>query len=148
MAAEFRVLNAFISFCPRNEFKTNEAIRDYILKVCSNPTFVTIDFSLFNLQNEDLNIIYEGLMEREKQNDDKHTLYLLNIASDDINEEGLKNFIAMLNKGALDKGTKRKIFPDVRQTVLRIGFPMSEDFFQELITVAPSVFAGSLKIIF
>lgn len=73
-------------------------------------------------------------------------LALLNISCENISEAGLKSFIRKLQKG--EKVGGKKTIPDVRNTVLRVGFPISFEFGQELQTVAPSVFAGSLRLVY
>ncbi len=117
--------------------------REYLKNVCAGP-FSTIDFSMSGLQNEDLNAIYEGLIQREV-NLCPYSLQLLNISSEDITELGLKYFLLNLQRGT--KGRKRHIYADVRRTIIRVGFSISNQFLSELLAVAPSAFAGALRLI-
>ncbi len=51
----------------------------------------------------------------------------------------------------LQKGTridKRIVFADVRSTVIRVGFRITEKFYDELVSIAPNAFAGSLRLVF
>lgn len=144
-----RCLRAYIFMHDRSEYSSDEKRRSDIQTICADPTVTSIDFSLMNLIDTDLDDIFSGLVQRERQpvgSSGRNELALLNISCENISEAGLKSFIRKLQKG--EKIDGKKTVPDVRNTVLRIGFPISSEFGQELQTVAPSVFAGSLRLVY
>lgn len=132
----------------RSAYVSDEARSTAIQDSLKNNENVAIDFSMMELIDTDLNDIFAGLVAREMQVQagDKYELMLLNLTSNEITESGLKEFIKKLQKG--EKIGNRKVIPDVRNTVLRIGFPISEEYLQELQRVAPSVFAGFLRLMY
>lgn len=143
-----RCLKAYIFMHSRSEYSTDEKRSKDIQTVCADPTVSSIDFSLMELVDTDLDDIFEGLVRREVQptGTGRDPLMLLNLSSDEITENGLKRFLQKLQKG--EKVGGKKTIPDVRNTVFRIGFPISSEFGQELQAVAPSVFAGSLRLVY
>ncbi len=88
------ILHSFISFEELKNFSAVER-REYLRDICRNPLLLCIDLSLCGLENADLDSIYEGLILREHESTGSsalRTLYLLNIASDKIDHEGIDNF--------------------------------------------------------
>jgi len=139
------ILQTYIGLSGRGSFANDEARKSYLINVCKQPMFVSFDFSYFGLRNDDLDDIFNGLVEREAGNP-QNSVLLLNLVSDEVTEEGIKSFLRKLQRGVVVN--RKKVFPDVRNGVFRVGFPITDIFFTELLDIAPSVFAGSLKIVY
>lgn len=115
---------------------------------CANPRTICVDFSLVHLKDRDLDVIFKGLVDREKKKEktgDGHSLQLLNIESSEISEEGLLRFLVNLQSGRT-RGDET-IYPDVRGTILKIGFALTEEFLESIQKSAPKVLAGRLRIV-
>ena len=119
-----------------------------ILKVCSDPSYVCIDLSCAYLNDEDLDTIFEGLVARERAVAGKSipcNLKFLDIQSDDITQQGFLNFMVKLQKGEILEN--KRIIPDVRQTVVKVVFDLTEDYLDVLRRKCPSVLSGGLRIV-
>lgn len=139
---------AYVCNRPRSSFSSTKDVHDLISSVSKERTYVLLDFSSLDLTDDDLIALFDGLVERELEVKKTHvgfTLQLLNISSDCLTNDGLRKFLIRLQKGVTVDG--KKIFPDVRQTAIVVGFPISEEFFRSLTGDAPSVFAGGLKLL-
>jgi len=121
-----------------------------IQKICADPEVTSIDFSRLNLIDTDLDDIFTGLLNREQLAASSYLksrqLVLLDLSSEEITEKGLKTFLEKLQKG--EKRGNVKVIPDVRNTIFRIGFQICSEFGEELQAIAPSVFAGRLRLVF
>lgn len=140
-------LTAYIFKNNRDVYSSNEERNLEIKKVCLDPSVCLIDFSNLDLTDDDLDGLFNGLVEREKNSQLRPCpLQYINLESEKITEKGLKSFITKLQKGAKING--QKIFPDMRNTVVKIGFVLSYEFLEELQSSAPSVFAGHLRLVY
>jgi len=116
-------------------------------EVCSNPMVVSLDFSSVKLSNEDLEIVFNALVEREKRlaGIPHCTIELIDLRRGTFDETGFLMFLGHLQHGKKEGG--KDIYPDVRETVLKIGLSLNDDFIEQMEKAAPSTFAGGLQII-
>ena len=148
---EDAVFKAYTFMHGREDY--GDKLQSKIIEVMANPMNACIDFSLVGLNDKDLEDVFKGLIQRElNTQQDKTTLQLLNIESDDITQDGLRDFFQHLQKGSILKGSQSKvtkrIIPDVRGTVVKIGISPTREFLEKLQSVAPGVFAGSLRVVY
>ncbi len=144
------VLGTLISLTDIEKLEEKER-KKYLFEICSNPTLVTIDLSWCKLVPTDLKTVFEGLLQREIDLNSNSvvrssSLIYLNLSSDNIGVEDIVAFLVDLQRGA--KHDKMIVYPDVRNTVIRVGFPISDILYEQLLEKAPSVFAGSLRLIY
>ncbi len=136
------VLSSYVFMSRGDDFK------ERVLTVVKNPRMASIDFTNIKVEDDDLDIVFEGLVERQKTMDEtgeKHKLHLLAFAGD-ITRIGFLMFLKNLQKGK-EEGEK-KIYPDVREAVIKVSsLTLSEEFADQISEVAPSVFAGRLRIV-
>jgi len=73
-------------------------------------------------------------------------LHLLNLSGSSITEEGFLKFLRNLQHGKKeDEGSI--IYPEVRETIIKIGLSLTEEFVEAMQKVAPSTFAGGIQIL-
>jgi hypothetical protein len=140
-------VRAFI-YCRRADELNQQEKNDLIWTVSKDPAFVCMDFSNIGLSKNELKTLFSGLVAREQEiqlTKMGYSLQLLNISSEHYSYEDLKEFLQKLQRGETVNG--KKIYPDVRQTAIVVGFPISQEFYIDLTEVAPSVFAGGLKLL-
>jgi hypothetical protein len=124
-------------------------IEGRIRQVCARPDVTSINLYHAALEDDDLEAIFHGLVERQKtvtaRGDCITNLEFLNITSDEITEDGFLNFLRLFEGGFIEDG--KKIHPDIRGTVIRVGFDLTEKFLDTLRTEVPRVMAGGLRIV-
>ncbi|MBM3610229.1 MAG: hypothetical protein FJX18_01685 [Alphaproteobacteria bacterium] len=114
-----------------------------IRSVCANPSYTFIDFSNLKLTDEELSMVLEGLVERQKSLGDKQTLSFIKLISPSITEEGLKIFLKQLQEGHSSDAP-----PDMRKVVMQVALPLTEELYDRLISGAPRLLtAGNLTLI-
>jgi hypothetical protein len=136
------ILSSYVFMSRGDDFE--ERVRT----VVKNPRMASIDFTNIKIEDDDLDIVFEGLVERQKTMDEtgeRHKLQLLAFAGD-ITRFGFLVFLRNLQKGKKEGGTK--IYPDVRESVIKVrSLTLSEEFGDEMMEVAPSVLAGRVRIV-
>lgn len=125
----------------------SDEVPSAIRSVCADPSYTLIDLSNLKLTNEELNIVLEGLVERQKILGDRQTLSFIKLISPSITEEGLGVFLRRLQEGhTVDAGGI--IRPDMRKVVMQVALPLTEDLYDRLVSVAPRLLAtGNLTLI-
>lgn len=126
-----------------------ENVHDRISAVCAEPKYACIDFSLANLEDADLDFVFNGLVAREKRVESAGSrvcgLKLIDIVCNDITAEGLLSFLTKLQNG--QEEADKKYYPDVRETVVKIGFSLTEEYLERLRQEVPSVLSGGLRLV-
>lgn len=112
---------------------------------CANPVNMILDFSMIDLRDDDLTSIFQGLVKRNLVEAQQYGLTFLNLTSEYITETGIVNFLILCQKGENKEGSK--IYPDVRNTIVKTGFHLSQDALDLLENEAPSVLMGGLTLV-
>jgi hypothetical protein len=129
-------------------FKVRGDLGSRLERICSNPDLVGIDLSRIKMTDGDLDILFDALVSREQllEKISHHAISLIDLRSEDITEEGFLGFLKKLQDGKRSS-TGSKIYPDVRDTILRIGLGLREEFIKAMQHTAPSAFAGGIEIV-
>ncbi|NBT85800.1 MAG: hypothetical protein EBT45_04800 [Alphaproteobacteria bacterium] len=136
----------------KHDYSDLEKFRSDIVEICSDPKAVILDFSLADLNDEDLDFIFLGLLRREVRSKEEGglCLKLLDINCEGITNNGLERFLSKIEQGGQVESEGPFVYGDVRGTIMHVGYNVSltESYLDSLMkTIAPKTFAGSLQII-
>jgi hypothetical protein len=120
-----------------------------VCRACLNPKVVSMNFSAVKLSNEDLEMIFEALVERESAFTGKphDTIKFIDLSRGTFSEAGFLRFLGNFQYGRKEPGSEARIYPDVRDTILRIGLALTDEFIENMQEMAPSIFAGGIEIL-
>jgi len=120
-----------------------------VWRACLNPKVVSMNFSAVKLSNEDLEMIFEALVEREKALTGKphDTIKFIDLSRGTFTEGGFLRFLGNFQYGRKEPGSEARIYPDVRETILRIGLALTDEFIENMQEMAPTIFEGGIQIL-
>lgn len=121
----------------RNVF-TDETRSEYLIKLFSNPEILHIDLSDFEADSEDIFDICEGLKIRSELMDgdtEIKPLKYIDLSNSNLTENDILTMYKFIQKYKVC----------VNNLMLRIGFHLSEEFYDDLSRYAPSVGAQGMR---
>ncbi len=128
-------------------FKSRASFDANLRTVCERADVVGLDLTKIAITDEDLKTLFGALVTRERTLEGKdHHISLIDLRFGTITERGFLSFLESLQNGS-DIGGGLKIRPDVRETILKTGLGLTDDFIEEMQKVAPSILAGGIEIV-
>ena len=108
-----------------------------IKQVVGNPKILLVDLSQTNLNEHELNSLYQGLLERDQRGVSQ--MLVLNLSSiHDV--DTFKYFLKLFNSTEVREATIKKL-------MIKVGFNITQDFIDECLEDAPFVISKGMTII-
>jgi hypothetical protein len=121
-----------------------KARKETLIEIFSQPKVSMFDLSTSDVNDEDLPDVAYGLAKRSKNHDD-FPVKFLDVSNKYISKKGIENLLIAFQRGI--KVDENNEFPDVRETVMKVSFNVTNKLHAQWCEIAPSVFSGGLTIL-